>query len=639
MRLLHKTIASTAIATTAFLGGLSAITQAATLTNSISFDREEPIAKVGGDLASLYTAYESALQKADGVTFQLPDSLLQLHNNHVAINAVASGSTNALLKNLEQLGLHKTSTRGSIVSGMLPIEAIDNMANLNSLQFARPAYQPLANVGLTTSQGDIAMKADVARSIFNVDGTGVTVGVLSNSFDNLGGAAADVASGDLPSGINVLKDLPSGGNDEGRATMQVIHDVAPGANLAFHTAFVSEADFANGILRLANEAGANVIVDNVIYFAEPMFQDGIIAQAVDSVVAQGVSYFSSAGNYGRDAYESAFNPSGLSDPILRGELHDFDPGSGVDVLQSITVPEGTRFRISFQWDSPFFSVSPGSGGSPNDLNVLLFDSTGTNVLSFSADNNIGADAIEVFTFVNDGSFGTDQFNLAISHSAGPYANLMKYVALTFLGTINEFNTDSGALYGHPNAAGAEAVVAAPYYLTPEFGTSPAVLDPFSSAGSTPILFDTSGNRLANPEIRLKPDIVAPTGVNTTFFFAGVDPDNDGLPNFFGTSAAAPHAAAVAALMLQAAPDTSPSKIYSLLESTALDMRTLGFDFDSGYGFIQADRAVAALVSPSVTPIPEPTSVLGVLAFSLLSAGLLQKRNSNKNLFVAKIGDG
>src|SRR5205085_1531555 len=147
-----------------------------------------------------------------------------------------------------------------------------------------------------------------------VTGTGITIGFLSDSFNTAtlttgGGAltihyADDIASGDLPAGVNILSD-GSGASirDEGRAMAQLAWDVAPGANLAFHTAFVSMADFAQGIIDLKN-AGANIIVDDVRYFAEPFFQDGIVAQAVDSVYAGGAMYFSSAGNQASSSYAS-----------------------------------------------------------------------------------------------------------------------------------------------------------------------------------------------------------------------------------------------------------------------------------------------------------------------------------------------
>ncbi|MEL7038854.1 MAG: peptidase S8, partial [Cyanobacteria bacterium J06592_8] len=192
------------------------------------------------------------------------------------------------------------------------------------------------------------------------------------NFPFLTDAADDIASGDLPGGINVLDDIWIG-KDEGRAMLQIIHDVAPGANLAFHTANGGTAKYAQGIAELSN-AGADVIVDDIRLFDEPMFQDGLIAQAVDSVVADGVSYFASAGNYGRLSYENAFSPSGQFLPNVNGELHDFDPSSRVDTLQQITIPANTGFTASFQWDSPLFSVSGGSG-SPNNLNIYLFDIT------------------------------------------------------------------------------------------------------------------------------------------------------------------------------------------------------------------------------------------------------------------------
>ncbi len=116
------------------------------------------------------------------------------------------------------------------------------------------------------------------------------------------------------------------------------------------------------------------------------------------------------------------------------------------------------------------------------------------------------------------------------------------------------------------------------------------------------------------EVRQKPGIVAPDGTDTTFFFFGVDVEPNGFPNFFGTSAAAPHAAAVAALMLQAEPTLLPSNIYAVLESTAIDItyrndgsaglgsvtpgdaitNGIGLDNDSGFGLIQAHAAVGAV---------------------------------------------
>jgi subtilisin family serine protease len=170
----------------------------------------------------------------------------------------------------------------------------------------------MAHAHTAVSQGDRSLRSDRARRDFGVNGRGVRVGVLSDSYDCAPGAfqegapftraAQDIASGDLPRDVLLLKDLdtaPSNDcSDEGRAMMQIIHDVAPGSPLAFYTAFVSQEDFAAGIRALA-KAGSKVIVDDIIYYAEPMFEDGIIAQAVDDVYKNGVAYFSSAGNDAR----------------------------------------------------------------------------------------------------------------------------------------------------------------------------------------------------------------------------------------------------------------------------------------------------------------------------------------------------
>ena len=184
--------------------------------------------------------------------------------------------------------------------------------------------------------------------------------------------------------------------------------------------------------------------------------------------------------------------------------------------------------------------------------------------------------------------------------------MIKYIATAPSAfSVLEFPTFSSTLFGHPNAAGAEAVGAAFYISTPEFGTDPPLIEPFSSAGLTPILFETDGTPTF--EVRDKPEIVAPDGTNTTFFGLDIpDPgdgsDLDSFPNFFGTSAAAPHAAAVAALMLDANGSLTPDAIYSAMETTATDMDDpftggfdVGFDSGSGFGLIDADAAVSSVV--------------------------------------------
>lgn len=565
--------------------------------------------KVSQALVKLHDEYESFRESAGNTpvkpeTFKSRSASIQVRHGYVAIDAVAADDPEGLRRELEELGAKNLAVYGRVVSGWLPIPAIERLNALSRLQFAAPAYAE-TNSGSVDSQGDAAMRSNLARMSFGVDGSGITIGVLSGSFDCLGGAENDIASGDLPSGITVLKDLKDDdrcppptdpGVDEGRAMMQIIHDVAPGARLSFHTAEGGQANFAQGILELA-KAGAKVIVDDWTYYSEPMFQDGVIAQAVDRVVADGVAYFSSAGNSGNASYEAAFSPSGMFKDEGGGficELHDFDPGPEVNVFQRITVPPGSELTMSFQWDAPSASVRPGAPGAPNDLDVFLYDEAET-LVADGKELNIGSDSVEIVSLLNPRESGVSAYKVQITNCGGPNPALIKYVLRG--GGIDQFNTGSSTIFGHHNAAGTAAVGSAFYRSTPAFGVNPPELNDFSSVGGTPILFDTAGNRNASPEIRYQPLIVAPDDVNTSFF-GGADTEGDGFPNFVGTSAAAPHAAAVAALMLQANPSLSPREIYAAMAHTAIDMDDphspdfdVGFDFAGGCGLVQADAAI------------------------------------------------
>ena len=562
--------------------------------------KDGPMAKLTHNLVFLYAQHAAPLAQRSAAPFSSNDSLVTLVDDRVLVDAVASGDVNVLQSDLVSLGMQQAVSFGRIVSGQLPISAIPAAAGLASLRFAQPSAA-MTNVGIVASQGDQAMRANIARTMFGVDGTGINVGALSDSFNCLGGAAADVASNDL-SPVTVIQEISNcaDATDEARALLQIVHDIAPGANLSYATAFNGIASFAANIQALA-AAGAKVIVDDVLYFAEPMFQDGIIAQAVNSVVAGGVAYFSAAGNQARQSYQSAFRagdffaggafPSTLGAPsFLGGIAHNFNSSGGKNHFQSITIPGLTTLRFSLQWDSPFFSVS-GSPGTENDLDIYLLDASATQVLAGSAFNNVGGDAVEILGVRNNGTAPVTVKLMIVKHS-GADPGLIKYV---YFGpaTINEFDTRSGTIFGHANAVGAEAVGAARYSNTPAFSVFPPILESFSSSGGTPILFDLAGNRLLTPDSRSqKPEIVAPDGVDTTFF--GSDTDGTGFPNFFGTSAAAPHAAGVAALLLDAKPTLAPFKLYAALEKTAIDAAASGFNNESQFGLVQADAALESL---------------------------------------------
>lgn len=624
-------------------------------------DKDGPLQKIGFDLARLQAEFQSFTEtpQARSALFQSNIPLMPIVNTStgplVTIDAIADHDVDQLQTDLVGLGLQNTETFGAVVSGQLPITALEPLAALTSLRFAHPAIA-ITHQGTVTGQADLALTAEQARRQFGVNGLGVTVGVLSDSYNCLGGAAADVASGDLPDDIIVLME-ESGctrGKDEGRALMQLIADSAPGAEQVFHTALGGQAAFANAILKLANLAKAQVIVDDVGYLNEPMFQDGIIAQAVDQVAATGVTYFSSAGNAGRQSYESPFSAAlGLLPlPLLPGILHDFDPGAGIDPFQTVTIPVGATAVFNLQWDQPAASVSGGTGAT-GDLDMFLLGLSLTPI-AIGIDQNVGRDPIETLKYTNPGPGTT--FSLAITHLKGERPRFLKYIYTGNGVTVDEYATESSTIYGHPNAVGAQAVGAAFYVHTPAFGVIPPLLEPFSSVGPTPILFDQAGSPLT--QLRLKPELVAPDGSNTTFFGQDIpDPgdgsDPDTLPNFFGTSASAAHAAAVAALILAANPALSSTEIRQALEQTAIDMGASGFDYDSGYGLIQAMPALTQAIqhdvvntqtSSTITALPGqpiayrisftnqgPQPALAVIITNTLPVPLLQVAASSQTI--------
>jgi subtilase family protein/putative Ig domain-containing protein len=594
----------------------------------------------------------------------------------VAIDAVTRGDPARLKHALVGLGLEHPAVFANDVGGWLPVDRIEAATALGELAAVR-ASMPHARA-VVTSQGDFAQGSSVLRANnTGLTGAGVTVGIISDSFDCYGvydkpgsgvpattpnktgyaefgfatdDATFDKANGYLPSSVSVLEEgacmqynypgypayfLPFA--DEGRGMMQIVHDVAPGAALAFHTGANSEADFASGIGALA-AAGATVIADDLGYYDEPFFQDGIVAQAIDQVNAKGVAYFSAAGNNGQLSYENSapsFPTTGTG--VNAGEMLLTFGTSATPWKLPVNIPvmyPGEFIALIVEWDQPFLTGAPGSPGASSQIDLCVTGTSAGSVvfnLDLTAEtctgpNAQGVDPVQVLILgnsaANNSNTAAQTVNIVIGLKNGsPQPGLIKVVVADdgAGSTIDStLATNSPTIQGHPGAAGAAAVAAAFFAQTPRCGTSPAVLEYFSSAGGDPILFDTSGTRLAAPQQRQKPDFTGPDGVNTSFFgfplagsgwsdtstVAGCQNDAT-YNNFFGTSAATPHAAGIAALMQQAIPTLTPTQIYFALQSTALPMTVGGNpspDYLSGYGFIQADAAFAPIVELSSSTI-------------------------------------
>ncbi|MEO1368761.1 MAG: hypothetical protein AAFX50_16420, partial [Acidobacteriota bacterium] len=466
---------------------------------------------------------------------------VRMAGSSVAVEAIVRDPKVAA-RELEALGMTHIAAAGGLVSGLLPVSSLDRAEKVSGLRLLRPAAAPISQVGSTTSGGDAALGADLARSTFGVDGSGVKVGVLSDSFDwraallgDDSATQAGVAAGDLPgpgnpngygTPVQIVQEASVVETDEGRAMVEIVHDVAPGAEIGFATAGLSQASYAQNILALADPGGfdADILVDDILFKAEPFFQDGVVAQAVDAVVAGGKTYFAAAGNFASQSYESDFRPS--PGPIAVGGpggtqdyiLHDFDPGPGVDYFQRVRLPFGEAVDIFLQWDDPFASSCAGCPGADTDVDLLLFLSPDPGALAARSDaDNIDADPVEAFNFVNEDSF-LFTFYIAIGKwtgAAGPNPNpgRIKWVDYENSSSASvEWATGSSTVVGHYNAEGTIAVGAAPY-LSAGPGLVPTV-QPYSSRGGTDILFAPDGTPTF--DFRFKPDLVGPDGGNTSF---------------------------------------------------------------------------------------------------------------------------
>ncbi len=574
-------------------------------------------------------------------------SLSWSDSGQIMVDIRASDLSDSLQESLRQAGaeiLDVAQNYRTVTAYVNPAD-LNNLAALPSVENVFEVLAPVVNGSANSSRqdsidytcpwgnaksvGDSLLHADQARSNYSLSGSGVKIGVISDSYnkDTSAGTSAstDIASGDLPgstnpcgytSTISPVYDYPgSNVTDEGRAMLQIIHDLAPGAGLSFATGGTGENGFANNIRALRN-AGADIIVDDLYYPDEPFYQDGPVSVAISDVVNSGALYFTATGNdnasaggnyvssYEAPAYRPITCPT-LGGSTIGGTCHNFNTGTGTDPLSGVQLASGGTLSVTFQWAEPWYGVT-------DNFDIYLVDNNSShNILASSKYINNGISGIqepfEYFSYTNH-TASSISVNIVVNRLSGSGKPRLKYIFiqsnLAVLST--EYNISSGgdivgpAVFGHAASLRSLSVAAAPY-------TSTTVPEYYSSRGPAthyfgPVVGTSAAAALTTPLVLQQPDFTATDGVCTTFFYENYD----GCERFFGTSAAAPHAAAIAALVEQKAnqmgvPLTQPW-IKAILQSSAHVMSG-GDQYSTGAGLLDANAAVTELINSKWIYLP------------------------------------
>lgn len=574
-------------------------------------------------------------------------------------------------------GKGEVLTKVPTVQGLLPITMINQVSALSFVRYIRLPDYGFTNTGAVESQGDAILQAEAARNQFGLDGTGIRVGVISDGIGGIfatgctscgptGATPSPINSSDLPSatgtrnssgvltsvsgGITAqsfpssapnleppASDTASGLGSEGTAMLEIVHDLAPNAKLYFANAGDgSSLSFQQAVDFLS--ANADIVVDDIGFLGSLPY-DGTDAVSTNTATALNTDtnpirgYFTAVDNFAQDHYQGQYADSttdGTSITGQAGDLHTFQAVSGTTVDNQnfgpsigdpTTVPPSGKITVVLTWNDPANASSndydlflvPLSCGGFSTTNLLpnptctisgapLAESENpqsgtqppTEALSYTNPSTSSPVAVAIIIQNVGNAAAPRTFDMFIAGSLGDGAN-----------PDHNFVTVSGSVPAEGDAGGSPVSVVSVGAInqsqcTPS-GSCTGVLEPYSSQGPT--------QATPQAQARMKPDVTATDGVSVTG--AG----GFGV-NFFGSSAAAPHTAAVAALVLQAAPcllssstvnkpATARANLRNFITGTAVPLPGISQSAPNnieGFGLVNALAAItAALPKPNAGP--------------------------------------
>ena len=502
--------------------------------------------------------------------------------------------------------------QAGLVHARVPVGALDAVAALPWVAAVRPAIKPQTDAGPVTSEGVALHRADKAQRI-GLTGRGQRVGAMSDGVTSL---AESVAKGELPADVQVLD---PGDGDEGTGMLEIVHDTAPGAKLLFSGTGETLEDHVAG-LRARAAAGAGLITEDLAFDDEPAFQQGLAASTAEALARSGVWFSSSAGNLGARhtprvaAVGTGRTPDDISDAAF-GTACGAVPRNTVAVAGrtdnafDLRLGQNGLILATLQWSEPRAIFPTAGQGGFTDVNLYLLDATTGRCLAVSnatQANGVGDTIEQVLYDSAELGAGTHSLKLVVDVAGTSSAVKPPTIDLRWRTGVNgslavdtparagSLNPDSNYLYAATSAGAADAGLSTDPKAVP--------LETFSAGGPVQVGSTTrcpggqagpcTGVNGGGFKTALAPTWVAGDGVSISGAGGFPDPSvcpttETGVCQFFGTSAAAPSAAGVAALVRQELGGRLPPLLLNpAMAALAVDRGDPGRDNTWGAGVLR-----------------------------------------------------
>ena len=458
-----------------------------------------------------------------------------------------------------QIEITDRDEKNHIVVAWVTLSDLEIISRLDNVKSIQTVFPPVLNTGSVNTQGDIIHRTSNVRSLFNFNGTGINIGVVSDGVTN---RSSSQSTGDLPAdgnGLTVLNNSPGG--NEGTAILEILHDVVPGSNLFFHGYGTNTVSFNNAITNLVN-AGCKIVGDDIGWIQEPFFEDGTVASHIKSLVnTNDIIYVTSAGNGAQSHYQGDFYPASFD-----SVQHHFGEGDTTEgYYMYLNIPTRQSVTFVLQWNDQF-------GASSNDYDIYLYRINTNNTFTYIAGSegiqNGTQNPLEAFSWTrpNNPAQSSTYAVIVTKYSGVPRTlEVFLYPSGTAQNYSNNIKPED-AIYGH---AALDEVVSAGAVNQ----STPGVIEYFSSQGPSTITFPT-------PVVRQTPKVVGTD-------FVSVTGAGGFSTSFGGTSAAMPHIQGVLAQAWSKGLTLTANQIKQAMYDWSFDLGGLGYDHVFGYGLADA----------------------------------------------------